>query len=846
MVPTVASAAVPVTTAQTTTLSPKHAPTPVTTVVQSGVTEEMLYNMQEMLLQRIATMEELFNGRVGQAEGQMGKLWEVSSGHDKALVDLSAGQGRLDASSQQKFNQATQSTAAVAANLEELTAQLVRMDGQQQDLIQSLEASVAQLQQAVALCAKDAETRIRFEGAAKDVRQCRADAEQDSTAVREALARAEVALRGLVAESDAKNCRTQEDLRAALHRVELEATQTRSELMTRDDVITKELERAEVALRGLLTEVSTAHARAEEELRAGQHRADLQAAQTREELTNRDEAISKTAERAEVALRGLVAEVTATHSRAEEELRTGLHNAELHSAQMREELLGRDDAILSSLERTEVALRGLLAEASAAHSRAQEELSAALHRAELQAAQTREELTNRDEAISKALERTEAALRGLVTEVDAKHCRAEEDLREAAHRAELEAVQSRAELMSKDEALGTALERTEAALRGVVAEVNNSHCRAEEELRALLLRAEVQAAQTREELVSRDDGLSAEVHQLRADLQHDFGAVQEAINRADAALRSLISEAGAKHGRAEEDLRAALHRAELQAAQTRDELMARGDALSAGLDRAEAALRGLVSEASAVHAKAEEELRAALLRAELEAAQGRKELAARDEALSADLRELAARMDLQVDRIEGQRRSDLREAKRQLQDLEKKTGSLADGLVRGLHATNSRVAAVDSDQTSARLRAVTELHAKNEALGHEVTRSTGEVAAHVRGAMADTTASLRGAMAETTASVRGAMLDTTLSARRQGDRLEHLEGSVAAERECRLGFEQRLAAEPATLTTAALSPTGKLRSRLDAWREGRSSLPPVRSLSLERPSYLSAVETMLV
>jgi len=959
LVPTVASAAVPVTTAPT-MLSPKHAPSPLTTVVQSGVTEEMLYNMQEMLLQRITALEELFNGRVGQAEGQMAKLWEASNSHDQALVELSAGQGRLEASSQQKFSQTTQSTAAVAANLEELTAQLVRADGQQQDMIQSLEASVAQLQQAVALCAKEAETRIRFEGAAKDLRQCRADAEQDIRGVREALARTEVAIRGLVAESDAKHCRAHEDLRAALHRVELEATQTRSELMARDDVITKELERAEAALRGLLTEVSTAHSRAEEELRAGQHRADLQAAQTREELTSRDEALSKTVERAEAALRGLVAEVTATHSRAEEELRAGLHRVELQAAQVREELMGRDDTILSSLERTEVALRGLLAEANAAHSRVEDELRAALHRAELQAAQTREELTNRDGALSTGLERTEAALRGLVSEVDAKHCRAEEDLREAAHRAELEAAQSRAELMSRDDALGTALDRTEVALRGVIAEVNASRSRAEEELRALLHRAEVQTAQAREELVSSYDGLSAElrgvasrleaqldrleaqrrgdledakrqhselekrlagvsdeldrgiqaangrvsaldagVHQLRADLQHDFGAVRETMNRADAALRSLMSETDAKHGRAEEDLRAALHRAELQAAQTREELMGRGDALSAALDRAEVALRGLVaetsalharaeeelrgslhradlqaaqsreelmakddaisasldraeaglrgllSEASAGHARAEEELRAALLRAELEAAQGRKELAARDEALSAELRELAARQDLQVDRIEGQRRSDLHEAKRQLQDLERRTGSLVEGLERSLHATNSRVAAVDSDQTSARLRAVTELSAKSEALGHEVAKSTGEVA-HVRGAMADTTASVRGAMAETTASVRGAMLDTTLSARRQGERLEHLEGSVAAERECRLGFEQRLAAESAALTTAALSPAGKLRSRLDSWRDGRSSLPPVRSSSLERPSYLSAVETMLL
>lgn len=476
---------------------------PAVSTLVSGVTEAMLQSVREMLLQRVAALEGTFRSELGQAGEQLARLGEASSRHDQAYAELQAGQGRLRVALKQSSDDAGQATAALVSALEAREAQLLRLEGQQRELLNGLEASVgavAQLQHAMALCAKEAETRARFDGAAKDLQQLQADVEQDFASVREVRARTEALFRGLVADVTATHTHAEGELRAELRASARQATLAWEELRSRDDAISRELEHAEAAIRELARESEGRRCGAGHRAGGGAGWGDAdgrdpqqdasaqglrQAPVRMTDLVHR-EALSQDMDRREAALRAVLDDVGARQALAEENLKgvaQRADRAQVEAARARAELPFVELELQMIAEHS----RGMLGDVGARQARAEEDLKDVAQRADraqVEAARAGAELS-----------RVEVELRGALSETSAEH--------KAWGELHLRREQGAPREPPNDE-FRKGIENTVDALRGLLRETNAAQALAHRELRA----SEAETPQSSEELASRSAALS--------------------------------------------------------------------------------------------------------------------------------------------------------------------------------------------------------------------------------------------------------------------------------------------------------------------------------------------------
>lgn len=108
---------------------------------QATITEATLHAVH----QRIDGIQDIVHARLGQAEDQLGQLFERAFRQDQALAGAASEQVRLEALLLQRFGQTGQAITAVAAALDERMAELTRVDGQHGESLQTLEASLRSL-----------------------------------------------------------------------------------------------------------------------------------------------------------------------------------------------------------------------------------------------------------------------------------------------------------------------------------------------------------------------------------------------------------------------------------------------------------------------------------------------------------------------------------------------------------------------------------------------------------------------------------------------------------------------------------------------------------------------------
>ena len=287
-----------------------------TTVVAAPCTKCVPRNLTETLVQRISAAEHAFVSKLGQTDEQLLKLLRLSDSHEASLNGLLLGQGQLETSIRQKCSLANQATKAVAAALDDQAVRLAAASNKQQDMLRCLEASVRRLQREVLLGAKEAEAAVRFEGVARDARQLLGDAEHGPVAARDATTRTGAALQGLNSEPETpRGC--VEELRAATHRSDLEASHASGEPVPRGDAKHMGSECAGVASRGHAAEGDASHGRAEQKGKAAQRRMELEATPTRKEPPSRGSAAGKNGERTSTGGRRPLSQVESAHHSAE-------------------------------------------------------------------------------------------------------------------------------------------------------------------------------------------------------------------------------------------------------------------------------------------------------------------------------------------------------------------------------------------------------------------------------------------------------------------------------------------------------------------------------------------------